>query len=73
MAGYTTGTESSDALSDNELRAFQVQLAALAQTPHDYPLEYALGSYALLFESRDDIEIIVSNLNDSLEDPAHLA
>jgi len=71
--GSKATIETSDALSDNDLRAFQTQLTTLAETARDYPLEYALGAYELLFESRDDIEIIVANLNESLAENEHLA
>jgi hypothetical protein len=72
MVGSDRTTDTtSDALSDGELRAFQLQLAVLAQNARDYPLEYALGSYELLFESRDDIELIVANLSESIADIEH--
>jgi hypothetical protein len=68
MAGNRDrATQSSDALSDSELRAFQTQLSTLAETACDYPLEYSLGEYEMLFESRDDIEIIVANLSESID------
>ncbi len=67
MAGHRDrATQSSDALSDNELRTFHTQLSTLAETACDYPLEYSLGEYEMLFESRDDIEIIVANLSESI-------
>lgn len=59
-------TQPSDALSSSELRAFRVQLTALARTVSRYPLECAIGPYELLFESRDDIEGIVANLGERL-------
>ncbi len=58
--------QSSDSLSESELREFHTQLSALAQTASGYPLEFSLGEYEMLFESRDDIEIIVANLSESL-------
>ncbi len=67
MAGHRDrATQSSDALSDTELRAFHTQLSTLAETTCDYPLECSLGEYEMLFESRDDIEIIVANLGESI-------
>lgn len=67
MAGHRDrATQSSDFLSDNELREFHTQLRTLAETACDYPLEYALGEYEMLFESRDDIEIIVESLSESI-------
>jgi hypothetical protein len=73
MAGTESTIATSDALSDSELRVFQSELSALAQTASDYPLEYALGSYQLLFESRDDIESIVENLSESIAEWQSLA
>lgn len=67
MAGSTLPAQSTDDLKDSELRAFQDELTALAETARDFPLEYVLGSYEMLFESRDDIQIIVDNLSESLE------
>ncbi len=62
-----------DPHSRGELRAFRDRLSALAQEASDYPLEYALGSYELLFESRDDIEILVENLGESLAELSEAA
>ncbi len=62
-----------DPHSHDELRAFRDQLSALAQEASDYPFEYALGSYDLLFESRDDIEILVENLGESLAELSEAA
>jgi hypothetical protein len=61
MAGQQETTFDRD-----ELRAFRAELSALAQEANKYPFEYALGCYELLFESRDDIEVIVENLGESL-------
>jgi len=72
MARQEVTVETSDDLSTSELRSFHLQLSALAQGAHDYPLEYALGSYELLFESRDDIESIVENLSESITEPLNL-
>jgi len=55
MAGSQNTCKGSLAYTDSELLAFRRELSALAQTDCDYPLEYSLGSYELLFESRDDI------------------
>jgi len=65
--------QTSDDLSETELRAFQSKLTTLAETASAYPFEYSLGSYELLFESRDDIEIIVANLGESLAESQPLA
>lgn len=52
-----------DNLGADELEAFQSRLTSLARETTDYPLECSLGAYQLLFESRDDIEVILDNLN----------
>jgi hypothetical protein len=49
-----------------ELESFQSRLASLALETTDYPLECSLGTYELLFESRDDIEIILDNLSEEI-------
>ncbi len=57
------GTENSaDYLDASQLRALQLELASLGRMTRQYPLEYAIGSLHLLFESRQDIELIVENL-----------
>jgi len=66
MAGAAQETQAAETLNDYELRVYQAQLSALAQTARNYPMEYALGSYELLFESREDIEVIVDNLSESI-------
>jgi hypothetical protein len=66
MAGAKREIRDSETLSDYELRVYQAQLSSLAETASSYPMEYALGSYELLFESREDIEIIVDNLSESI-------
>ncbi len=65
MAGPHETIEGHEAQSD-ELTEFRTQLTMLAQTADDYPVEYVLGEYELLFESRDDIEIIIENLGQSI-------
>ncbi len=71
MAG--TQATRNGAYTGSELRAFRMELYALAQAPHDYPMEYSLGACALLFESRDDIEIIVDNLDESIAELPEVA
>jgi hypothetical protein len=59
----TTVANEQDNLGADELEALQSRLALLARETIAYPLECSLGAYQLLFESRDDIEVIVDNLN----------
>lgn len=66
MGRATSATNEPDHFSDDDLKAFQSQLASLAREATDYPLEYSLGACAFLFESRDDIEIILDNLSQEI-------
>lgn len=64
-----SGTENSaDRFDASQLRALQLELASLGRVARQYPLEYAIGSLHLLFESRQDIELIVENLTDEISD-----
>ncbi len=62
MDRTSTGTEGRDEFTAEELLDLQRQLACLARETRDYPLECAVGSMDLLFESRDDIEILLDSL-----------
>jgi len=67
MNGTTSiANDDPDTFSDDELKAFQLQLASLARDARAYPLEYSLGAYDFLFESRDDIELILDNLSQEI-------
>lgn len=55
-------------LCDDALGAIQSQLETLARTPKNYPLECSLGTCEFLFESRDDVEILLENLIDVREE-----
>jgi hypothetical protein len=54
------------ALCEDALKAIQSQLETLAHGAEDYPLECSLGTYAFLFESRDDVEILLESLTEQL-------
>jgi len=54
--------DKTDTFCDDDLRAIQLQLETLAQRTTDYPLECSLGMYDFLFESRDDVEILLESL-----------
>jgi hypothetical protein len=73
MAGPQEIIEGHETERASELTEFRTQLTMLAQTADDYPVEYVLGGYELLFESRDDIEIIVENLSQSIAKPLKAA
>jgi hypothetical protein len=51
-------------LCDDALRTIQSQLETLARTPKDYPFECSLGTCEFLFESRDDVEILLETVTD---------
>jgi hypothetical protein len=67
--GTATSLDDEDGfLCDDALGAIQSQLETLARTPKEYPLECFLGTYEFLFESRDDVEILLENLVDVREE-----
>jgi hypothetical protein len=51
-------------LCDDALRTIQSQLETLARTPKDYPFKCSLGTCEFLFESRDDVEILLETVTD---------
>ena len=53
---------------DNDLRAIQLQLGMLAQMTTDYPLECSLGTFDFLFESRDEIQILIESLTEEISE-----
>ncbi len=64
MDRTSTGTEGRDEFTADELSALRQQLTSLARETKEYPLECEVGSFAVLFESRDDIELLLDNLPD---------
>lgn len=55
-----------DNFSRDELKELQAQLESLAREATSYPLEHSIGEFDLLFESRQDIEVIVENLSEEI-------
>jgi hypothetical protein len=51
-----------------ELREIHRQLEWLAEQTRDYPVECSVGEYDLLFDSQDDIELMLEHLNSELSD-----
>jgi hypothetical protein len=51
-----------------ELRALRQELVSLESIARAYPLEYSLGSMELLFESRQDIEVLVRTLAEEISE-----
>jgi hypothetical protein len=66
MGGTTSAANEPDNFSHDELKAFQSQLASLVRETTAFPLEYSLGTYDFLFESRDDIEVILDNVSQEI-------
>jgi len=62
MDTMSTGTEGHDEFTADELMIVRQQLASLARETKTFPLECAVGSFDLLFESRDDIETLLDSL-----------
>ena len=69
MGGTTSAPRASDNFSRDELKMFQTQLQSIARDATSYPLECSLGAYELLFESRQDIEVIVDHLSEEIALP----
>jgi hypothetical protein len=61
------------ALGDDDLKSIQFQLVTLAQVTRDYPLECSLGTYDLLFESRDEIQILIESLTEEISEARNAA
>jgi len=62
-----------DILCDGDLKAIHLQLETLAQGTKNYPIECSLGAYDFLFESRDDIEILMESLTEEISQSANIA
>ena len=56
-----------------ELRALRQELVSLGSITRAYPLEYSLGSMELLFESRQDIEMLVRTLAEEISEARNAA
>jgi hypothetical protein len=66
MDGTTSMANAHGNFSDDELAALQSRLVSLVQETTDYPLECSLGTCDFLFESRDDIEVILDHLSEEI-------
>jgi hypothetical protein len=71
MASATDSSVENVTRYDDELMAIQLRLKMLAQMAKDYPLECSLGTCDFLFESRDEIEILVENLTEEISASKH--
>jgi hypothetical protein len=57
-----------DSADPADLREIHRQLEWLAEQAMDYPVECSVGEYDLLFDSHDDIEMLLEHLNSELRD-----
>jgi len=57
-----------DSVDPTELREIHRQLEWLAAQTMDYPVECSVGEYDLLFDSHDDLEMMLEHLNTELSD-----
>ena len=55
-------------LCDDALKALRLHLDRLAQMTREYPVECCFGRYSFLFESREDIESLIANLDAKISD-----
>jgi len=68
MAYRTESADDGGTFCDDDLRSIQVQLETLAQRATNFPLECSLGTCDFLFESRDEIEILVRSLTEEISE-----
>lgn len=66
MAGTEDCAGRGKRFDTGELKAIQSELASLGAAARSYPLEYSVGSLQLLFECRQDIDLLVDNLADEI-------
>jgi hypothetical protein len=66
MDSATDSAEPRVAPCDDDLRTIHLQLEMLAQMTTDYPLECSLGTCSFLFDSRDEIQILLESLTEEL-------
>jgi hypothetical protein len=57
-----------DSADSNGLKEIHRQLEWLAVQPMEYPLECSVGEYDLLFDTHDDIELLLQNLSREISD-----
>ena len=63
-----TQANSEDVIPCDDLKAIQAHLETLAKVTKAYPLECSLGTYALLFDSKDDIEVLLESLAEEISE-----
>jgi hypothetical protein len=68
MVDARTSQGRGERFDTEELRALRQELVSLGSNARAYPLEYSLGSMELLFESRQDIELIVQTLAEEISE-----
>lgn len=73
MGSATEAADKNVTPCDDDLRAIHLHLAVLAQMTTDYPLQCSIGTCDFLFESRDEIEILVESLTEELSESGDAA
>jgi hypothetical protein len=68
MASATRAADEDVAFGDEDLRAIQLQLGMLAHVATDYPLECFLGKCEFLFESRDEVQLLIESLTEEISE-----
>ena len=66
MGSFTKSAAQRVPPCDEDLRAIHLQLEMLAQMATVYPLECSLGTFSFLFESRDEVTILIESLTEEL-------
>lgn len=70
MAGTNKGKQGGAGFDTSELRTLQAELIMLGVVTQRYPLEYATGSLQLLFDTPQDIDLLVESLAYELDERA---
>ena len=66
MASATEPADENVTPCGYDLRALQRQLGMLVRMTTDYPLECSLGTCDFLFESRDEIQVLIESLAEEI-------
>jgi hypothetical protein len=69
MGSATKAADESVTPCGDDLRAIHLRLEMLARMTTDYPLRCSLGTCDFLFESRDEIEILIESLTEEISEP----
>ena len=73
MASATETADENVTPGGDDLRALRRKLGMLVQMTTDYPLECSLGTCEFLFESKDEIQILIESLAEELSQSRNAA